>query len=61
MFDRSAVTRQAAALAAQGVFIGTSSWKYPGWRGLLYEEDRYIWRGKFAESRFNKQCLSEYA
>ena len=49
-----------AKLAAEGVFIGTSSWKYPGWRGMLYDEARYIWRGKFAESRFEKNCLTEY-
>ena len=52
---------RAAELAAQGVFLGTSSWKYAGWRGTLYDESRYIWRGKVAESRFEKNCLSEYA
>jgi uncharacterized protein YecE (DUF72 family) len=25
-----------AELAAQGVFIGTSSWKYEGWLNQLY-------------------------
>jgi uncharacterized protein YecE (DUF72 family) len=49
------------ALAAEGVFIGTSSWKYPGWVGQLYDEQRYVWRGKFAESRFERDCLAEYA
>jgi len=53
--------QSAANLAASGVFIGASSWKYPGWRGLLYDESRYIWRGKVAESRFERNCLSEYA
>jgi uncharacterized protein YecE (DUF72 family) len=48
-------------LAALGVFVGTSSWKYSGWRGLLYDEARYIWRGRFAESRFQQNCLAEYA
>ncbi len=52
---------RAAALARQGVFIGTSSWKYPGWRGLLYDPARYEWRGRFAESRFRRDCLGEYA
>ena len=28
---------------------------------MLYDEARYIWRGKFAEARFQKQCLAEYA
>jgi uncharacterized protein YecE (DUF72 family) len=53
--------RRIAELAAQGVFIGTSSWKYSGWCGMLYDEARYVYRGKFAESRFEKNCLSEYA
>ena len=48
-------------LADEGIFIGTSSWKYPGWRGTLYDEARYVWRGKFAKSRFEKNCLTEYA
>lgn len=28
---------------------------------MLYEEQRYIYRGKWAESRFDKNCLAEYA
>lgn len=51
----------AGALAARNVFIGTSSWKYPGWAGLLYDEQRYLHHGKFAESRFKRHCLEEYA
>jgi uncharacterized protein YecE (DUF72 family) len=51
----------AADLAADSVFIGTSSWKYPGWRGMLYDESRYVYRGKVAESRFEKNCVAEYA
>jgi len=60
-FNRSGIKAKAAALAANGVFIGTSSWKYAGWRGMLYDEARYVWRGKFAESRFERHCLAEYA
>ena len=60
-FDRSKLKETLARLAEQGVFVGTSSWKYPGWRGLLYEEARYVWRGRFAETRFEKLCLAEYA
>jgi uncharacterized protein YecE (DUF72 family) len=48
-------------LAARGIYVGTSSWKYPGWIGQLYDESRYLWRGKLSESRFNKTCLEEYA
>lgn len=60
-FNREQIQLQVAELASQGVFIGTSSWKYPSWRGMLYDESRYAYRGKFAESRFEKNCLSEYA
>ena len=60
-FDRDRMKQKAVALAAKGVFIGTSSWKYPGWRGMLYDESRYVYRGKFALSRFEKNCLTEYA
>ncbi len=48
-------------LAASGIFIGTSSWKYTGWIGQLYDEQRYVYRGKFAETRFERLCLAEYA
>src|SRR5437867_7566032 len=60
-FDRASLKLRAAALAEQGVFLGTSSWKYAGWRGMLYDEARYIWRGRLSESRFEKLCLAEYA
>lgn len=43
------------------MLIGTSSWKYPGWCGVLYDEQRYVYRGKFADSRFQRACLTEYA
>ncbi len=52
---------QAANLAVQGVFVGTSSWKYPGWCGTIYDRARYEWRGRFAQARFNRGCLAEYA
>jgi uncharacterized protein YecE (DUF72 family) len=43
------------------VFIGTSSWKYQGWFGQLYDRARYEYRGRFAEARFNSECLGEYS
>ena len=52
---------QLAALARAGVFVGTSSWKYPGWLDQLYDRARYIWRGRYAETRFQRNCLAEYA
>ncbi|PYJ07731.1 MAG: DUF72 domain-containing protein [Verrucomicrobia bacterium] len=60
-FNRANMKSVAAALAANGVFIGTSSWKYPGWRSQLYDENRYSWRGAFSQARFNRDCLAEYA
>ena len=60
-FNRDELKQQAQDLAAQGVFIGTSSWKYQGWFGTLYDRARYEYRGRYAQSRFNRYCLSEYA
>ncbi len=36
-FNREELKQQVAGLAIQGVYIGASSWKYPGWRGTLYD------------------------
>ena len=60
-FDRERLRERLTRLAGRGVFLGTSSWKYPGWRGQLYSDDRYVWRGRFSEARFARQCLAEYA
>src|SRR5271167_886304 len=60
-FDRETTKQKAANLAANGVFIGTSSWKYDGWFGQLYTPPRYEYRGKVAKTRFERECLSEYA
>jgi uncharacterized protein YecE (DUF72 family) len=60
-FERERIKAKAAALAARGVYIGTSSWKYEGWLGQLYTPARYEYRGKVAKSRFERDCLAEYA
>jgi len=60
-FNRDQIKAAAAALAHQGVFIGTSSWKYPGWLGQLYDQSRYVWHGRYSESRLQRLCLIEYA
>ena len=52
--------KKAAALAAQGVYVGTSSWKYEGWLGQLYTPSLYEYRGKVAKTRFERDCLREY-
>ncbi len=53
--------QSAAELAVHGVFMGTSSWKYEGWLGQLYSPERYAYRGKLAKTRFQRDCLAEYA
>jgi len=60
-YERTPLGLKLAALADRGVLIGTSSWKYPGWIGQIYSEDRYKVRGRFSERRFQAECLAEYA
>jgi uncharacterized protein YecE (DUF72 family) len=60
-FDRDAIRTEVAALAGKGVYIGTSSWKYPGWFGQIYTSEKYLYRGKVANNRFEANCLAEYA
>ncbi len=48
-------------LAGEGIYIGTSSWKYMGWLGSIYSEDRYRTRGKFSKAKFEADSLAEYA
>lgn len=49
------------ALADQGVYFGTSSWKYEGWLGSIYVPDNYATRGKFSKKKFEAECIREYA
>jgi uncharacterized protein YecE (DUF72 family) len=60
-FERERMQEQAASLAVQGVYLGTSSWKYEGWMGQLYNAERYEYRGRVAKTRFERDCLREYA
>lgn len=60
-FDRSELSRRLRSLAADNVWIGTSSWKYEGWFDQIYTRDRYLARGKFSHKRFEQECLAEYA
>jgi hypothetical protein len=50
-----------STLADRGIYFGTSSWKYDGWLGSIYRQDRYLTRGKFSNAKFEQECLSEYA
>lgn len=41
--------------ASRGIFFGTSSWKYPGWKGMVYT------RQYPSKRDFEQECLAEYA
>ena len=60
-FPRSDLAAKVALLASSGIYVGTSSWKYEGWLGLIYTPDRYMTRGKFSRAKFETTCLAEYA
>jgi uncharacterized protein YecE (DUF72 family) len=49
------------SLADEGVYFGTSSWKYDGWLGSIYTRENYVTRGKFSQAKFEAECLREYA
>jgi uncharacterized protein YecE (DUF72 family) len=48
-------------LAAEGIYIGGSSWKYEGWIGQIYTRGNYLSRGRFSRQLFETTCLKEYA
>ena len=58
---RSVLAARLAALAGQGIYFGTSSWKYEGWLGQIYSAERYATRGRFSRKKFEAECLAEYA
>lgn len=60
-FDRARFARRLEELRGQGVWIGTSSWKYEGWLDQIYTRERYQTRGRFSNKRFEQECLAEYA
>src|SRR5579859_2254101 len=60
-FDRDELKSRLAKLATEGIYVGTSSWKYAGWCGQIYDREKYITHGRFAETRFKRDCLTEYA
>jgi uncharacterized protein YecE (DUF72 family) len=41
--------------ASRGIYFGSSSWKYPGWKGLVYN------RQYPSAKAFERECLTEYA
>jgi uncharacterized protein YecE (DUF72 family) len=60
-FDRDALADRLRGLAAEGVYIGGSSWKYEGWIGQVYTRANYRSRGRFSRQLFAATCLREYA
>ncbi len=61
-FPREKVASATHALAKDSrLYLGTSSWKYEGWLGQIYDEPRYLTRGKLSHKRFETECLEEYA
>lgn len=62
LFQRHQIRDRLRRLEAAGnVYFGTSSWKFPDWCGLLYDEERYLHNRRFSRAKFERECLSEYA
>jgi uncharacterized protein YecE (DUF72 family) len=61
VFDRDHLAERLASLAQRRIFLGASSWKYPGWLAQIYTPERYASRGKFSKKRFESECIAEYA
>ncbi len=57
----AALAARLRQLAERNVYLGTSSWKYPGWIGQIYDPTRYQQRQKHSRKRFETECLGEYA
>jgi uncharacterized protein YecE (DUF72 family) len=60
-FDRQALAERLGRLAAEGIYMGGSSWKYEGWIGQVYNRSNYLSRGRFSRKLFESTCLREYA
>src|SRR5580700_7493156 len=60
-FDRERLRDRLQELAAQGIYVGGSSWKYEGWLGQIYSRSLYQTRGRFSKKLFEETCLREYA
>ncbi len=48
-------------MAKCNILIGTSSWRYEGWLGQIYTPERYFSRGRFSKTKFQEECIQEYA
>lgn len=61
LFTPDAHVPQLQTLADKGVYIGTSSWKYEGWVGQIYNGDYSSARSTFNKKRFDEGSLREFA
>lgn len=59
--ERAILKERLRTLAARGIYMGGSSWKYEGWLGQIYTPSRYQTRGRFSKKLFEETCLQEYA
>jgi uncharacterized protein YecE (DUF72 family) len=41
--------------ASKGIYFGSSSWKYPGWQGMVYN------RAYPSKKAFTQECIAEYS
>jgi uncharacterized protein YecE (DUF72 family) len=55
------LTPKLCAFADRGHYFSTNSWKFLGWIGSIYSQERYLTRGKFSKAKFEENCLAEYA
>ena len=60
-FDREGLAEKLKHLSMQGIWVGTSSWKYEGWLNQIYTRERYSVRGRFSQKKFESECIGEYA
>ena len=60
-FPKERLAAALRELAGNKIFIGTSSWRYEGWLGQFYTPERYLSRGRFSKTKFQEECILEYA
>ena len=52
--EQDSATHALAARLPAGLHLGTSSWNFPGWRGL-------VWDGDYSDKRLSREGISAYA
>jgi uncharacterized protein YecE (DUF72 family) len=59
LFHREVVAEKLRRLAAENIFIGTSSWRYPGWASLHARAIHHA--RQTLKAKFEATCIAEYA